>query len=68
MISPVSHYQPAFAEVPGQMVVIGHTHMPFDRLADTRRVINPGSIGLSYGTRHGVGTARTRGDTAAHPL
>ena len=23
--------------------------MPFDRLADTRRVINPGSVGLGYG-------------------
>jgi hypothetical protein len=23
--------------------------MPFDRLADTRRVINPGSVGLPYG-------------------
>jgi Calcineurin-like phosphoesterase superfamily domain len=47
--SPVSHYQEAFADAPGQTVVIGHTHMPFDGLADTRRVINPGSVGLPYG-------------------
>ena len=47
--SPICHYQAAFAEVPAQVVVIGHTHMPFDRLADTRRVINPGSVGLPYG-------------------
>jgi putative phosphoesterase len=47
--SPVSHYQAAFAEVGEQTVVVGHTHMPFDRLADGRRVINPGSVGLGYG-------------------
>jgi hypothetical protein len=23
--------------------------MPFDRLADTRRIVNPGSVGLPYG-------------------
>jgi predicted phosphodiesterase len=46
--SPVSHYQAAFAGAPAQTVVIGHTHMPFDRLADTRRIINPGSVGLPY--------------------
>ena len=30
-------------------MVVGHTHMPFDRLADTRRIVNPGSVGLPYG-------------------
>jgi predicted phosphodiesterase len=44
-----TNYQAAFADVPTQTVVIGHTHMPFDRLADTRRIINPGSVGLPYG-------------------
>jgi predicted phosphodiesterase len=47
--SPISHYQAAFAGVPARTVVIGHTHMPFDRLADTRRIVNPGSVGLPYG-------------------
>jgi predicted phosphodiesterase len=47
--SPISHYQAAFAAAPEPTVVIGHTHMPFDRLADTRRIINPGSVGLAYG-------------------
>jgi predicted phosphodiesterase len=32
-----------------QVVVCGHTHMPFDRLAANRRVINPGSVGMPYG-------------------
>jgi predicted phosphodiesterase len=30
-------------------VVCGHTHMPFFRLADRRRVVNPGSVGMPYG-------------------
>lgn len=30
-------------------VVCGHTHMPFTRLASTRQIINPGSIGMPYG-------------------
>jgi len=47
--SPISHYQAAFAGVPARTVVVGHTHMPFDRLADTRRIVNPGSVGLPYG-------------------
>lgn len=34
------------------IVVCGHTHMPFVRLADRRLVVNPGSIGMPYG---GVG-------------
>jgi predicted phosphodiesterase len=47
--SPIEQYQAAFADIAGQMVVLGHTHMPFDRLADTRRFVNPGSVGLPYG-------------------
>jgi len=30
-------------------VVLGHTHMPFLRLAGGRLVVNPGSVGLPYG-------------------
>jgi predicted phosphodiesterase len=30
-------------------VVCGHTHMPFARLANTRQIINPGSVGMPYG-------------------
>jgi diadenosine tetraphosphatase ApaH/serine/threonine PP2A family protein phosphatase len=32
-----------------QVVVCGHTHMPFDRLAAGRRMVNPGSVGMPYG-------------------
>jgi putative phosphoesterase len=31
------------------VVVCGHTHMPFDRMAGSVRVINPGSVGMPYG-------------------
>jgi len=47
--SPLRHFHDAFGSLPERTVVVGHTHMPFDRLADTRRVINPGSVGMPYG-------------------
>ncbi len=47
--SPLEPYRAAFAGLAEQTVVLGHTHMPFDRLADTRRFLNPGSVGLPYG-------------------
>jgi predicted phosphodiesterase len=47
--SPVTRYAAAFAGTPEQTVVLGHTHMPFDRLVDRRRFVNPGSVGMPYG-------------------
>lgn len=47
--SPIEHYRDAFAGISEPTLVLGHTHMPFDRLVDTRRVINPGSVGMPYG-------------------
>lgn len=42
-----------WAEVLGgieeQVVVLGHTHMPFVRVAHRRLVVNPGSVGMPYG-------------------
>ena len=49
--SPVERYRDAFADTDEPTVVLGHTHMPFDRLADRRRFINPGSVGMPYGSR-----------------
>jgi predicted phosphodiesterase len=48
--SPVAAYRAGFAGVTEDTVVLGHTHMPFDRLADRRRFVNPGSVGMPYGT------------------
>lgn len=36
--------------VTADTVVLGNTHMPFVRLVDRRLVVNPGSIGMPYGT------------------
>jgi predicted phosphodiesterase len=47
--SPLAWFAEAFAGVAEPTVVCGHTHMPFDRLADGRRVVNPGSVGMPYG-------------------
>ncbi len=46
--SPISTYTEAFADCDEPTVVLGHTHMPFDRLADRRRFVNPGSVGMPY--------------------
>jgi diadenosine tetraphosphatase ApaH/serine/threonine PP2A family protein phosphatase len=47
--SPMEWFAEGFAGVEDATVVCGHTHMPFDRLADGRRVVNPGSVGMPYG-------------------
>jgi len=47
--SPLPRYRQAFANCAEDTVVLGHTHMPFDRLADRRRFVNPGSVGMPYG-------------------
>ena len=31
------------------MVVCGHTHMQFDRMVGTTRVVNAGSVGMPFG-------------------
>ncbi len=47
--SPLANYRAAFADLVAPTLVLGHTHMPFDRLADRRRFVNAGSVGLGYG-------------------
>ena len=47
--SPPEWFAEGFAGVEEQTVVCGHTHMPFDRLAGGRRIVNPGSVGMPYG-------------------
>lgn len=48
--SPVSVWLEALAEVAADLVVVGHTHMQFDRLVAGRRVVNVGSVGMPYGS------------------
>jgi predicted phosphodiesterase len=72
--SPVDRYREAFADTDEPIVVLGHTHMPFDRLADRRRFVNAGSVGMPYGQpgaswalldANGVVLRRTGYDAAA---
>lgn len=47
--SPLELFRAAFDGLDEPLVVLGHTHMPFDRLVDGRRFVNAGSVGLGYG-------------------
>lgn len=47
--SAIAQARAAFAASDAALVVVGHSHMPFDRLFDRRRVVNAGSVGLPYG-------------------
>ena len=40
---------PVFAGLGVTLVVCGHTHMQFDRLVGTMRVVNAGSVGMPFG-------------------
>ncbi len=48
--TPEATMQLILANVRQDVVVCGHTHMQFDRLVDTVRVVNAGSVGMPYGT------------------
>ncbi len=47
--SSLERWAAALDGVEAGVVVCGHTHMPFDRLAGGRRIVNPGSVGMPYG-------------------
>ncbi len=47
--STLQHAEAALAGLDAETIVLGHTHMPFDRLFDRRRMINGGSVGMPYG-------------------
>lgn len=47
-ITPVERVAPAFAGVDADLVLVGHTHMQFDREIAGVRVVNAGSVGMSY--------------------
>jgi predicted phosphodiesterase len=50
--SSLERWTEVLAGVPDTVrtVVCGHTHMPFVRLVDRRTIVNPGSVGMPYGT------------------
>jgi len=47
--TPDARLREFLAGVEADLVVCGHTHMPFDRVVDGVRIINPGSVGMPYG-------------------
>jgi putative phosphoesterase len=48
--SPLPRWSEVLAGVGTETIVCGHTHMPFTRLVDRRLVVNPGSVGMPYGS------------------
>lgn len=47
--TPEERLLPLFAGLGVPLVVCGHTHMPFDRMIGTTRVVNAGSVGMPFG-------------------
>lgn len=47
--TPEERLLPVFQGVGADVVVCGHTHMPFDRTVGRVRVVNAGSVGMPYG-------------------
>jgi putative phosphoesterase len=48
-LTPEAPLLPVFAGVGADVVVCGHTHMQFDRVIGSVRVVNAGSVGMPYG-------------------
>ena len=47
-LTPEERLLPVFAGVGAPIVVCGHTHLQFDRMVGTTRVINAGSVGMPF--------------------
>ncbi|MBV8258911.1 MAG: metallophosphoesterase family protein [Actinobacteria bacterium] len=47
-LTPEERVAPLFEGVEADLVVVGHTHMQFDRTIAGLRVVNAGSVGMSY--------------------
>ncbi len=48
-LTPEGRLVPMFEPAGAPLVVCGHTHMQFDRMIGTARVINAGSVGMPFG-------------------
>ncbi|HEY6407435.1 MAG TPA: metallophosphoesterase family protein, partial [Ktedonobacteraceae bacterium] len=48
-VTPEARLKEILAGVKQNIVICGHTHMQFDRLINTVRVVNAGSVGMPYG-------------------
>lgn len=48
-LSPDERIRQVFDGVPCDLAVCGHTHMQFDRMVGSLRVVNAGSVGMPFG-------------------
>ncbi len=48
-LTPADRLLPIFEAANADVVVCGHTHMPFDRSVGSIRVVNTGSVGMPFG-------------------
>lgn len=48
-LTPEDRLLPIFEGLGFSMVICGHTHMQFDRMVGTTRVVNAGSVGMPFG-------------------
>lgn len=48
-ITPSERLEPVFEPTGADLVVCGHTHMQFDRVVGSVRVVNAGSVGMPFG-------------------
>lgn len=53
-LTPESLLREMLEGVGGRVVVIGHTHVQFDRIVDGRHIVNAGSVGMPYEGRRGA--------------
>jgi putative phosphoesterase len=53
-VSPDERVRVALAGVEERVVVCGHTHRQFDRVVDSWRLVNAGSVGMPYEGRPGA--------------
>ncbi len=47
--TPDERVRALMAGVDADLVMCGHTHMQFDRVVGALRIVNPGSVGMTYG-------------------
>jgi predicted phosphodiesterase len=47
-LTPEDRLAPVFAGVNASLVICGHTHMQFDRMVGSVRVVNAGSVGMPF--------------------
>lgn len=49
--TPEEQLMPIFAEADARVVICGHTHVQFDRMVGSTRVVNAGSVGMPFKER-----------------